>query len=95
MEYHGDDGAQHGIIGQMHSLFDVTYRADTVMLLRFFEHEGEIRKAVSVVKKRGGRHEASIREINFDQKGIEVGEPLRAFRGVLTGVPAYVGSSER
>lgn len=87
--------AQHGILGQMQTPIDVTYLADTVLLFRFFEHEGVIRKAVSVVKKRGGQHETAIREFGFDAEGIEVGQSLREFHGVLTGVPAYTGSASK
>lgn len=87
--------AQHGIVGQMQSPLDMTYLADAVLLLRYFEQEGEIRKAVSVVKNRGGRHETAIREFNFDKNGIEVGESLREFQGVLTGVPTYTGTAKK
>lgn len=87
--------AQHGILGQMQAPIDVTYLADTVLLLRYFEQAGAIRKAISVVKKRAGRHEATIREFNFDQRGIEFGEPLVEFDGVLTGVPVYTGGAKK
>lgn len=83
--------AQHGILGSMQSPVDVTYLADTVLLLRYFEHNGEIRKAVSVVKKRDGHHENTIREFTFNQNGMTVGEPLSDFHGVLTGVPVFSG----
>jgi circadian clock protein KaiC len=61
------------------------------VLLRYFEHEGRIRKAVSIIKKRAGRHEETIREIRMEAGGIRVGPPLREFQGVLTGVPLYRG----
>jgi circadian clock protein KaiC len=83
---------QHGLVGSMATNLNVSYVADTVVLLRFFESEGRIRKAVSVLKNRGGSHEDTIRELRIDAGGIRVGEALSAFRGVLTGVPEYIGS---
>ena len=83
--------AQHGIVGQMSTPIDLTYLADTVMLFRYFEHNGHIRKAISVVKKRTGWHESTIRELKLDATGIRVGEPLENFEGVLTGVPMFHG----
>ena len=80
--------AQHGIVGtNMGTPVDVSYLADTVVLLRFFEAAGELRKAVSIVKKRSGRHETSIRELSMSAAGLRVGQPLREFHGILTGVP--------
>jgi circadian clock protein KaiC len=79
--------AQHGFVGNMASPIDLSYLADTVLLLRFFESDGEIRKAISVPKKRSGMHETAIREFSLGSDGIRVGEPLRHFRGLLTGVP--------
>ncbi|HEX8119274.1 MAG TPA: ATPase domain-containing protein, partial [Pyrinomonadaceae bacterium] len=81
--------AQHGFMGVgMSSPVDVSYLADTVVMLRYFEAAGSIRRAISVVKKRTGRHEDTIREMRLSaSRGVEVGEPLTAFRGVLTGVP--------
>jgi circadian clock protein KaiC len=88
-------GAHHGIIGsQMHAPVDASYLADAVILLRYFESKGEVRQAISVVKKRGGLHERTIREFAMNEGAIRVGEPLRNFRGVLTGVPVYEGSTE-
>jgi len=85
-------GAHSGLIGnQMISPVDASYLADAVMLLRYFEAKGEVRQAISVVKKRGGMHERTIRELWLRGGGITVGEPLRHFRGVLTGVPIYEG----
>jgi len=85
--------AQHGLVGEMHSPVDVTYLADTVILLRYFEAMGKIRRAVSVVKKRTGGHETTIREFTLNDKGLELGEPLTNFHGILRGVPTYVGSN--
>jgi len=70
---------------------DVTYLADTVLLLRYFEAVGEVRRAVSVIKKRSGAHEKTIREYEIGEHGVTVGEPLTGFHGVLRGVPNFVG----
>ena len=86
--------AQHGLVGAMQSPIDLTYLSDTVLLLRFFEANGELRRAISVLKKRTGGHEPSIREYRIDKKGIRVGEPLSQFSGILTGVPKFSGGSE-
>ncbi|HEY1067689.1 MAG TPA: ATPase domain-containing protein [Pirellulales bacterium] len=84
--------AQHGLVGvSMATPVDASYLADTVLLLRFFEAQGEVRQAISVVKKRGGFHERSIREMRVEADGIKVGEPLRQFEGILTGVPTFQG----
>ena len=81
-------GAQHGLIGsQMQSPVDASYLADAVVLLRYFESDGEVRQAISVMKKRGGAHERTIRDFRMTADGLHVGEPLRQFRGILTGVP--------
>lgn len=87
--------AQHGLVGQMQSPVDLTYLADTVILLRFFEQGGRIRKAISVIKKRTGRHEDTIREFRIDHAGVRVGEPLEEFNGVLTGVPTFGGTAAK
>jgi len=79
--------APAGMMGQMASPIDVTYLADSVVMFRFFEADGAVHKAISVVKKRTGEHEHTIRELFIDGAGIRVGPPLDAFRGVLTGVP--------
>jgi len=86
--------AQHGLLGSMQSPVDLTYLSDTVLLLRFFEAEGELKRAISVVKKRTGGHEPTIREYSIDKLGLRVGAPLRNFSGVLTGVPRYVGQAD-
>lgn len=79
--------AQHGLVGPMQTPIDVSYLSDNVILTRFFEAEGRIRKAISVLKKRSGPHEDTIREFTLGARGFEVGEPLTQFRGVFTGVP--------
>ncbi len=85
--------AQHGLIGEMKAPVDVTYLADTVLLLRYFEALGRVRRAISVVKKRTGAHEDTIREFRIGRDGITVGEPLIAFQGILSGVPVFVGQN--
>jgi circadian clock protein KaiC len=86
--------AQSGMIGQMQSPVDITYLSDTVLLLRFFEAKGEIRRAISALKKRTGQHESTIRELMIDSLGIRVGGKLSGFRGVLTGVPTIESDSQ-
>jgi circadian clock protein KaiC len=87
--------AQHGLLGPaMVAPLDVSYLADSVLLLRYFEAAGEVRQAISVVKKRSGKHERTIREFQLDKGGVRVGRPLREFHGVLTGVPTFVGEPE-
>ncbi|HEX2020812.1 MAG TPA: ATPase domain-containing protein [Aurantimonas sp.] len=82
--------AQHGLVGDMKSPVDVTYIADTVILLRYFEALGNVRRAVSVIKKRAGPHEAMIREYSIGKMGLNLGEPIKNFQGVLRGVPVFV-----
>jgi circadian clock protein KaiC len=85
--------AQHGIIGSaMTTPLDVSYLADTVMVLRFFEAHGQVRRAISAVKMRTRRHESTIRELKLGPDRIHVGDALSEFQGVLTGVPRYVGA---
>jgi len=85
---------QHGIFGNpVDEAAEVSYLADTVILLRYFEVHGTVKQAISVVKKRSGNHERTIREFRVQKGGLFVGEPLREFHGVLTGVPTYTGSS--
>jgi circadian clock protein KaiC len=82
--------AHQGLIGsQMQTPIDASYLADAIVLLRYFEVRGEVRQALSVMKKRGGRHERTIREFRLEAEGIHVGDALRDFRGVLTGVPTF------
>ena len=85
--------AQHGLVGDMQTPVDVTYISDTVVLIRFFEAQGRVRRAISVIKKRAGSHENTIREYLIGPHGLQLGEPLSDFQGVLRGVPEYMGSS--
>ncbi len=85
--------AQHGMIGDMKHAVDVTYLADSVIILRYFEAIGRVRRAISVIKKRSGPHEDTIRELRIDGQGITVGPPLDQFQGVLRGVPVFVGGA--
>ncbi len=87
--------AQHGLVGDMKTPVDVTYLADTVILLRYFEAWGRVRRAISVVKKRTGAHEDTIREYRIDRRGITLGKPLLNFQGVLRGVPQFLGEGEQ
>jgi len=82
--------AQQGLVGMMQSAVDLTYLADTVVLLRYFEAMGEVKQALSIIKKRSGNHERAIREIKVSKTGIEVGEPLANMQGVLTGTPSFI-----
>jgi circadian clock protein KaiC len=87
--------AQHGLVGSaMQTPVDVTYLADTVIILRYFEAFGEVKLAVAVIKKRTGGHERSIREFQISPKGVRIGGPLKDFEGVLTGVPTFTGTRE-
>jgi circadian clock protein KaiC len=83
---------QSGMIGNMAGPVDTTYLADNVILFRFFESAGTVRRAISVVKKRNGRHERTIRELDMDERGVVIGEPLSEFHGILTGTPTYAGN---
>ena len=85
---------QHGFAGKMDTPIDLSFLADTVLLLRFFETRGELRKAISVPKKRSGAHESAIREFALGEGGLRVGEPLRNFQGILTGTPTFLGSAD-
>jgi circadian clock protein KaiC len=86
--------AQHGLVGDMKAPIDVTYLADTVILLRYFEAMGKVRRAMSIIKKRTGAHEATIREYRIDARGLTIGAPLENFHGVLRGVPVYSGDGQ-
>lgn len=85
--------AQHGLVGDMKAPVDVTYLADTVVLLRYFEALGSVRRAISIIKKRTGSHESTIREYRIDSRGLTIGAPLSTFQGVLRGVPVYTGET--
>ncbi|CAB3727694.1 ATPase domain-containing protein [Paraburkholderia rhynchosiae] len=84
---------QHGIIGEVQSDIDISYLSDVVILFRYFEHHGEVLTAVTAVKSRANAHERSIRQFRLTNQGIEVGEALRDFEGVLSGLPSYRGST--
>lgn len=83
--------AQHGLVGPMNTPLDLSYLSDAVVMLRYFEAGGSVRRALSVVKKRSGHHEHTIREFSLSSQGIGVGPPLTNFRGILTGSPQYIG----
>ena len=84
---------QTGLVGSMATgSINISYVSDAVILIRFFEAEGRIRKAISILKNRSGQHEDAIRELRIDSRGVRIGEPLAEFHGVLTGTPRYVGS---
>ena len=84
---------QHGLVGDTRSEVDLSYLSDTILLFRFFEAKAEIRTAISVVKSRTNSHERSIREFQLGPRGLEVGEALRDFEGVLSGMPSYKGDT--
>ncbi|RMO16852.1 KaiC [Pseudomonas cichorii] len=86
--------AQHGLVGDMQAPVDITYLADTVILLRYFEALGQIRRAISIIKKRTGTHESTIREYRIGRSGLRIGDPLAAFQGILRGAPDYFGESK-
>jgi circadian clock protein KaiC len=83
--------AQHGLVGPMDTPLDISYLADGVLMLRYFEFDGSVRRALSVVKKRSGNHEHSIREFKLSHQGITVGPPLKGFSGIFGGTPVYKG----
>lgn len=84
--------AQHGMIDDVRQPIDLTYLADNVIMLRYFEAMGRVRRAISVIKKRTGAHEDTIRELRIDGRGIHLGPPLDQFQGVLRGVPTFLGT---
>jgi circadian clock protein KaiC len=86
--------AQHGLIDNIQASVDVTYLADTVILLRYFEAAGRVKRAVSVIKKRTGEHEDTIREFRIGPRGLSMGEPVTGFQGVLRGVPVLIGDRQ-
>ncbi len=84
---------QYGMVGSMQTPIDMSYLADSVVLLRYFESRGTVRQAISILKKRTGHHERTIREYKLGPGGLQLGEPLTDFHGVLTGVPTYSGTA--
>ena len=78
---------QHGFLGEPRTQADVSYLAHNVLLMRYFENQGKVSRAFSVIKKRSGSHETTIRELKLSSTGLEIDEPLTHFRGILTGVP--------
>jgi circadian clock protein KaiC len=84
---------QHGIIGEVQNDIDISYLSDVVVLFRYFEHRGEVLTAIAAVKSRANAHERSIRQFRLGNDGVEVGEALRDFEGVLTGLPSYKGNA--
>ena len=84
--------AQHGLVGPMETPLDISYLSDAVLMLRYFEIAGHVRRALSVVKKRSGDHEHTIREFRLTKNGIRLGPPLTAFSGIFSGTPQFVGS---
>jgi circadian clock protein KaiC len=85
--------AQHGLMGPMQTPLDISYLSDAVLMLRYFEAEGRVRRAISVVKKRSSAHEDAIREFRLTAEGVKIGPPLTEFQGVLSGVPNYRGET--
>ena len=83
--------AQHGLVGPMETPLDMSYLSDAVVMLRYFEVGGTVRRALSVVKKRSGNHENTVREFTLTPQGVKLGPPLKHFRGVLAGTPQYEG----
>jgi circadian clock protein KaiC len=86
--------AQHGLVGPTDTPLDISYLADGVLMLRYFEFDGSVRRALSAVKKRSGNHENTIREFRLSHRGITVGPPLKGFSGIFSGVPVYNGKEE-
>ncbi|RXT44271.1 ATPase domain-containing protein [Bradyrhizobium betae] len=84
--------AQHGLVGPMETPLDISYLSDSVLMLRYFEFGGTVRRALSVVKKRSGRHEHTIREFRLGSTGVKVGPPLKEFMGIFSGNPRYSGT---
>jgi circadian clock protein KaiC len=83
---------QHGVVGEVRSDIDLSYLSDAILLFRFFEAKGEVRTAISVVKSRVSAHERTIRELKLTDQGVQVGEALTDFQGVLSGLPIYGGN---
>jgi circadian clock protein KaiC len=87
--------AQAGIMGNMQTPLDLTYLADTVLVTRYFEAFGSVKKAISVIKKRTSPHEDTLRELKITKGGITVGGILKDFRGIFSGIPVYTGNAEK
>jgi circadian clock protein KaiC len=85
--------AQHGLVGAMDTPLDISYLSDAVLMLRYFEFDGTVRRALSVVKKRSGNHEHTIREFRLGSTGIKLGPPLNDFSGIFSGNPRYTGAA--
>ena len=85
---------QHGVIGNVYEDIEISYLADTVLLMRFFEAAASLRRAISALKKRAGAHELTIRELRISAAGLQIGEPLTGFKGVLSGTPDYIQVQE-
>lgn len=83
--------AQHGLVGPMDTPLDISYLSDAVLMLRYFEYDGSVRRALSIVKNRSGNHEHAIREFRLSEEGVKLGPPLKGFSGILTGTPVYRG----
>jgi circadian clock protein KaiC len=81
---------QHGLVGPVYEDIEISYLADTVLLMRFFEVAASLRRAISALKKRGGAHELTIRELQIGPGGLQIGEPLTGFHGVLSGTPDFI-----
>jgi circadian clock protein KaiC len=87
---------QHGLVGANEAPVDLSYLADTVVTLRYFEAAGEVKQALAIIKKRSGHHEKTIREFKLESgTGIRIGAPLKAFQGVLSGVPVFQGAPQQ
>jgi circadian clock protein KaiC len=85
--------AQHGLVGPMDTPLDISYLSDSVLMLRYFEYAGTVRRALSIVKKRSGHHENTIREFRLTPKGLFLGPPLVQFTGIFSGTPSYTGDA--
>ena len=83
--------AQHGLVSPMDTPLDINYLSDAVLMLRYFEFDGTVRRALSVVKKRSGNHEHTIREFRLSEDGVRLGPPLKGFSGIFSGTPIYKG----
>jgi len=85
---------QHGLVGNVYEDIEISYLADSVLLMRFFEAAASLRRAISALKKRSGAHELTIRELRIGPGGLQIGEPLTGFKGVLSGTPDFIQLQE-